>query len=122
MKPVKFKNCVAQGELYVERIETLPETETLRAGEQDDNGNWIVGHSESGHHHVLFGKAGRLLEGANPDICYFVSEEAALFELTHCKPHNDLNPAHAPTISAPGIFRIRRQSEVRMGQRLRVQD
>jgi hypothetical protein len=119
-----FKNEAAQGELHVERVDSLPDGVELRDGERDNNGDWIVGHSESGHHHVVEARLARLLENPrDPDTCYLVCEaDSPYFELVHRKPHSEDDPAHAPLRSEPGIFRVTRQSEVINRQRRRVMD
>lgn len=45
-----FKNCAAQGDMLLRRIENLPEgVKPINA----ENGNYVLAHSETGHHHVV---------------------------------------------------------------------
>lgn len=117
----EFQNTGEQGELHLQRIDKLPEGVTLREGERDGEGNFIVGHSESGHHHVVNARLARLMENPNePDICYLVCEASSPYmELVHQKTGPE---AHEALRSPPGIFKVTRQSETIMQQRRRVMD
>lgn len=42
----------AQGEIYGRKVDTLPENLT-EFTEKNKKGDWIISHSESGHHHLL---------------------------------------------------------------------
>jgi len=42
-----------QGEVYMNRIESIPNRETLKAVPSEQNGHIIISHSEKGHNHVL---------------------------------------------------------------------
>jgi len=44
-------NCFAQGEIYVRKINALPDG--LVPFAEKTGGTWIISHSESGHHHVI---------------------------------------------------------------------
>lgn len=45
-----FKNTAAQGEISIRRIAKLPSGLVPLAPE---NGHFVIGHSETGHHHVM---------------------------------------------------------------------
>jgi hypothetical protein len=58
-----FKNCAAQGEVYILRVKSLPKNTKPVESEQ---GKFILGHSESGHHHVI---------ERTPNVQYFTADE-----------------------------------------------
>jgi len=47
-------NAAAQGEIYIRRI-ARPGKDFLKGGTplKEENGRFIIGHSETGHHHVM---------------------------------------------------------------------
>ena len=63
-----------QGELYIGPIEKLPKTDLHEVERQ--NGVLIVGHSETGHHHVVGDPGAHLFETQDPLVCYLVAEDA----------------------------------------------
>lgn len=51
-----FKTIAAQGEITIRRIGNIPANRSLPIGYtpmKPEAGNFIIGHSETGHHHVL---------------------------------------------------------------------
>lgn len=53
---LKFEKVAAQGEITIRRIGDLPKKRGLPAGfttMKPEHGKFIIGHSETGHHHVL---------------------------------------------------------------------
>lgn len=51
-----FMKCAAQGEITIRRIGDVPKTGKQQSGYTPlalENGRFIIGHSETGHHHVL---------------------------------------------------------------------
>lgn len=56
-----FVKTAAQGEITIRRIGDVPATREQRAGCTPlalENGKLVIGHSETGHHHVLASAAG----------------------------------------------------------------
>ncbi len=51
MKTLEFNKVAAQGELTITRINKLPKNIGKKV--EPNNGRLIVGHSETGHHHVV---------------------------------------------------------------------
>jgi hypothetical protein len=48
------RECLgAQGEITIFRINKLPENLVTSTEGKTDSGDWIISHSESGHHHIL---------------------------------------------------------------------
>jgi hypothetical protein len=98
-----FKNQAAQGDLLFARIEALPAgvVEVAPVGDR-----CIVGHSETGHHHVLdraHVRMYRLPESIYE--CFVVVDEATPLE--HLRQHD----THAPIMVPPGTYRVHRQRE-----------
>ena len=95
---------IAQGELYIRKVEALPDgCEPMKA----DAGRYIVGHSETGHHHVMDPATCDVLTGPaarNPDgmaILYaIVREPTEVKHLRRTDTHKSLN-------LEPGIYEIR---------------
>lgn len=71
-----------QGELYIGPSERMPNVETVEAAPVD--GKIIVGHSETGHHHVVDSFDTKLLETKDPLVCYLVAE-GAYTDLVHMR-------------------------------------
>lgn len=58
---LKFKSAAAQGEITILRIGPVPAKRSARDGFTamvPEHGKFIIGHSETGHHHVLDRVAG----------------------------------------------------------------
>jgi hypothetical protein len=111
----------AQGEIYARKIETLPEN-LAAFSETDASGNWIVSHSESGHHHLLDRDGVTVMErtegvAAGMRILYAIVEAPARLYQDAATPHD----AHD---LLPGIYelRIAREYDPVMQQARRVAD
>ena len=95
---------IAQGELYIRKVEALPDgCEPMKA----DDGRYIGGHSETGHHHVMDAATCDVLTAPaarNPDgmaILYaIVKEPTEVKHLRSTDTHKSLN-------LDPGIYEIR---------------
>ena len=75
----------AQGELLFTVVETIPSGLTEIAAQA--NGDLIVGHSETGHHHVMRGERTRAFR-ASPTVLYLdVGEDDVLRHLRHHDTH-----------------------------------
>lgn len=103
-----FKNCAAQGDLMIRRIEKLPDG--IKPMETE-KGAFIVAHSETGHHHIIKERPGiKVYMTEDPMISYLEVVEAtdkaeALLEHLHGHDTHE-------TIAIPaGIFELRRQRE-----------
>lgn len=106
MKP--FNVIAAQGEITIRRLGDLPSNRALPKGftaMQPENGWFIVGHSETGHHHVI-GAAGATLGVMDQPppgmrILYAILENP--LSLQHLRDHD----THETLANAPGIYEIR---------------
>ena len=108
-----------QGEIRIDRVDAMPDGETIPFAEKNAKG-WIISHSEQGHHHILGGDC-EVLERteapAGARILYaIVKEPTKLFQ--------DAAVPHAPVDIDPGIyeFRIKREFDPFAEQARRVAD
>lgn len=97
-----FTNQAAQGDLLITRIEALPEGLV----KTEAKGNYIVAHSETGHHHVMSTEHCDFYEAANDPFALWVvvNEPTTLL-------HERSFDTHAPIEVGEGIYRINRQRE-----------
>ena len=103
-----FKNCAAQGDLMIRRIEKLSENLNLM---NPENGAYIVAHSETGHHHVIAERQNvRVFESDDPLISYLEVIEATE-ETETLIEHLRSFDTHESLLITPGIYEIRRQRE-----------
>ena len=99
--------AVAQGELLIRKIDKMPEGVKPM---ETENGRFIIGHSESGHHHVVHAKPGIecFANDNDPMSLYLVvnnpKEECFL-------DHERDFDTHAPFFFGDGIYHVRRQIE-----------
>ena len=111
----------AQGEIYARKIDSLP-ADLVAFTERSKSGDWIISHSETGHHHIL-GAAGVEVMERTKDvpngmrILYaIVSEPTRLYQ--------DAAVPHGTHEVQPGIYemRIAREYDPIMEQARRVAD
>lgn len=114
-----FTNCAAQGDLMIRRVATLPEGLNSMTPE---GGNYIVAHSETGHHHVLeVADNVRVYETDDPMVSYLEVVEATDKAEAVLKHLRDFHTHDAIRID-PGIYQLRRQREYTPEGMRRVQD
>ncbi len=109
-----FENIVAQGDIYITRIDALP---VGAVPVEPENGVVIVTHSETGHHHVM--DAGAVTMHRLPDSimdCLLVVKEPT--PLRHLRTHD----THEPIMFQPGTYHVRRQREYTPEGFRRVED
>jgi hypothetical protein len=100
-----FTNCAAQGDLLIRRIDKLPQG--LKKMETD-KGNFIVAHSETGHHHVIAERPGvEVLCGADPLLAYLTVIDETEVTLEHLRNFD----THESILIKGGTYEIRRQRE-----------
>ena len=88
----KFKTHAAQGEVNLTLVNSMPENLKAFAAEKD---HYIIGHSESGNHHVLERKAVDMFDGgktpAGMQILYaIVKEPTEVKQLRDSTPHDTI--------------------------------
>lgn len=104
-----INNYARQGELYIDRVESLPKGLKKVI---PDNGKYIVAHSESGHHHIIEDRPFvNLYHSDDPMVSYLevieVTEQVECL-LKHLKEGVD---KHDTLKFKPGIYELRNQSE-----------
>lgn len=102
-----FKNCAAQGDMLMRRIDKLPDGVKLDNG---TDGDFVLAHSETGHSHVVRKQDGVqfFANDNNPMIAYLVvnnPKEECFVE------HKRKFDTHKPFQFNNGIYEIRRQIE-----------
>lgn len=105
---ITFKNQAAQGDLYIRRIDAIPESAKPMASQ---DGQFIVAHSETGHHHVIAERPGvQVYETNDPLVSYLQvieATEATEALLEHLRGHD----THETIAIPPGTYELRRQRE-----------
>lgn len=97
-----FKKVAAQGEITIRRIDAVP---TGCAPMKAEGGKFIVGHSETGHHHVIDARGADVMvldlppEGMR--ILYAILENPTMLE--HQRGHD----THEPIMLDPGTYEFR---------------
>ena len=105
MKPVV--TVAAQGEIYIRRIYGDPAT-FLDGGKplQPENGKLVIGHSETGHHHVMEpGGVDVMVMDHAPEgirLLRMIVQDPEK-ELVHERPHD----THETLSFAPGMYELR---------------
>ena len=109
-----FENTCAQGDILIQRIDSLPEGLTEVAPQGD---RLIVTHSETGHHHVMARQTAAMYRLPEEIYeCFLVVKEPTALE--HLRPHD----THEPIMFQPGTYRVRRQREYTPEGLRRVED
>jgi hypothetical protein len=103
-----FKNCAAQGDLLIRRVESLPEG---IIPVESEKGVFVVAHSETGHNHVIISKPHiKYFNTSDPMVSYLqvieATDEVEVF-IEHLRSFH----THESIAITPGIFEIRRQRE-----------
>ncbi len=107
MEKKTFNKQAAQGDLLIRRIDKLPATAQKKAME---DGKYILAHSETGHHHSIFGNAPSVVElfGSNdPLVGYLQVTGKSPVDLVHERAWD----THQTLSIDPGVYEIRRQRE-----------
>jgi len=104
MNYVTFKNQAAQGDVLVTRIDKLPDG--LKEMTPED-GQFIVGHSETGHHHVVVADrpTTKVYHGNEPLLMFLNVKEPVLLR------HERSFDTHKALKIEPGTYEIRNQRE-----------
>lgn len=108
MKAIQVENQpVAQGELLMRKIDALPEGLSKM---KTEGGRFIVGHSETGHHHVIPEQEGVVVYANDNDplsLYLVVDNPKNSVQLDHERSFD----THKPYEFKDGIYHIRRQIE-----------
>ena len=99
---LKFKKIAAQGEIIIRRVAKVPAGCTAM---KPEGGKFIVGHSETGHHHVIDASGANVSVLDKPPegmrILYAVVEKA--MTLSHLRDHDTHESIHLD----PGVYEFR---------------
>lgn len=103
-----FKHVGAQGEITIRRIGDLPRKRTLPQGftaMKPEGGKFIVGHSETGHHHVIDARGAMVGMMDEPPagmrILHMILESP--LSLEHLRGHD----THETVTNEPGVYEVR---------------
>ena len=109
-----FKTVAAQGDVYIRRIDKLPEG-VVEVAPKD--GRHILSSSETGHLHVVDSKKTTMyqLPDSIMDCLLVVHDPVALEHLRNYDTHE-------PILFDPGVYHIKRQREYVAGAWRKVQD
>ena len=100
-----FENMAAQGDLLVQKIAELPANAELL---EPTGNNFVVGHSETGHHHVISATNPQVQVYRNPQnlfVLFVVADEPALLE------HMRSFDKHESVQLGKGTYQINQQRE-----------
>lgn len=110
---MKFVNTCAQGDIYIRRIDKLPDGVVPV---EPENGRVIVTHSETGHHHVMTVERTRAYRLPDSIMDIFLVTEGDTLE------HLRAFDTHAPIEFDAGVYHVRRQREYTPEGFRRVED
>lgn len=100
-----FENQIAQGDILIMRVPSIPKTAKRRAPSKDKR--IIVAHSETGHHHYLAALGVEAFDVENdPFTCYLAIAQDGC-ELVHARPYD----THETISFGKGNYVVRRQRE-----------
>lgn len=107
MKSHTFENCAAQGDVLVSRVDEIPADAVKQ---EPEGGQYIVAHSETGHHHVIEAENVEYFHAANQgdfdgQVAFLRVHEPV--DLRHLRSFD----THAPLHISPGLYRLNRQRE-----------
>ena len=103
-----FKNVCAQGEITIRRLGPLPKNRKLPNGYSAlklEGRHYVIGHSETGHHHVIdaAGATVGVLDKppAGMRVLYMILENP--LALVHLRGHD----THETITNEPGVYEVR---------------
>ena len=97
----KFDRTCAQGDVMFEKVRSIPKSATVVP---PTNGQVIVTHSETGHHHVMPAQNVSMFR-LDAMVAYLDVKKPS--ELKHLREHD----THESIQFKPGKYRVRRQRE-----------
>jgi hypothetical protein len=103
-----FSKRAAQGEIMIRRIGNLPSDRALPAGYTTlpaEKGVLIVGHSETGHHHIIDARHGSVAVMDKPPEGMRILR--ALIEQPTPLKHLRETDTHQPIMLEPGEYELR---------------
>lgn len=103
-----FKNQAAQGDLFVRRIDAIPAGANPM---QTEAGNFIVAHSETGHHHVIAARPNVQVFTTNDPLVSYLQVIEATDAMETVLEHLRSFDTHESISIPPGNYELRRQRE-----------
>jgi hypothetical protein len=103
-----FTNQAAQGDLFIRRIDKLPDGVKMQDAE---NGVFVVAHSETGHNHVIEKHSGVVHYITDDPMVSYLQVLESCDEVETIIKHLRAFDTHEPIKIDPGIYEIRRQRE-----------
>lgn len=103
-----FTNQAAQGDLYIRRIEAIPsDAKPMQA----EKGQFIVAHSETGHHHVIAERPGVQVYTTDDPLVSYLRVIEATEQTETLLEHLRNFDTHETIAIPPGNYELRRQRE-----------
>ena len=99
----RFDNCARQGEVYVMRVKALPKDAKPARAEE---GQFILGHSETGHHHVVEAKPNIKFYSSNNPLVSYLEVIEATDQAEALLEHLRTFDTHDTICFKPGVYRI----------------
>lgn len=96
-----FEKIAAQGEIMVTRIDKMPDG---LVPVEAENGVFIIGHSETGHHHVMTMERTRVFR--DPNAPAGMNVLYAILDAPNALIHNRDFDTHQPIALQPGMYEI----------------
>lgn len=103
-----FKNQAAQGDLFIRRIDKLPEG--IKPMSVED-GNYIVAHSETGHHHVIEARQNVVVFSTDDPLVSYLQVIESTDAMEAVIEHLRNFDTHESIKIGAGNYEIRRQRE-----------
>lgn len=101
-----FNKCAAQGDVLFLKVDKTLDDYSNIIKAKEENGVFVVAHSETGHNHeIVADNKVELYETNDPMLALLVVNEITTIE------HKRSYDTHAPISFNPGIYEVRRQQE-----------
>lgn len=114
-----FKDQAAQGDLLLRRIDAIP---VGAQPMQAERGNFIVAHSETGHHHVIAARPNVQVFTTNDPLVSYLQVVEATDAMETVLEHLRSFDTHESIAILPGNYELRRQREYTPEGWRRVED
>lgn len=77
----KFNKIARQGDVLFIKVSAMPKNATVPC--QSEHGQWIIAHSETGHHHVIDSPRAKVYEAADDAFTAWIKTGASGADVTH---------------------------------------
>lgn len=103
-----FKKCAAQGDVLFMRVPALP---SGVKPVMPINGQFILAHSETSHHHVMEARPNVAVFSTSEPLVSYLQIVEATDEAENFIEHLRNFDTHAPIKFSPGVYRVINQRE-----------